>query len=107
MSYRDYQAYLQKKGSPRTDADGGEIALRVEDAIAAVKLLHETDVGILGGDIYHIEEDGYFRPTYENWHTNKTDEELDLFPEISRKRAEDYLSRHTGRDAWCVLVLDT
>lgn len=109
MSYSEFIDFLNGSGVPRTDAEGGEVALKKEDALKALKLLAETDVAILGGDVYELEADGYFRPTYDNWYCNKVDIPLPLFAERSRETALVYLNNYNeaeGLDIRYVLVVD-
>lgn len=109
MSYREYIQLLKDCGTPRTGVDKGEIALKKSDAIKALALLDDTDIGILGGDVYELESDGYFKPTYDNWFRNKGIEEQQDFAKRSRSLANEYLSNYQekdGVDIRYVLVLD-
>ncbi|WP_278800193.1 Imm40 family immunity protein [Marinobacter nauticus] len=109
MSYTEYEQFLKDCGTPRTDAEGGEVTLKKSDAIKALDLLSDTDIAVLGGDVYELESDGYFRPTYDNWYCNKDTDEQATFAEKSRKLAYEYLSKYkekTGSDIRYVLVID-
>lgn len=94
---------------PRTEVKGGELALSKADAIKALELLSDTDVGVLGGDVYELENDGYFRPTHDNWYLNKTDIPSSEFAKISHEKALQYLKSYNERDSSIiryVLVID-
>ena len=109
MSYTEYEQFLKNCGTPRTDAEGGEVALKKTNALEALELLDNTDVGVLGGDVYELEDDGYFQPTYDNWYCNKDSDEQSTFAKKSRKLAYEYLSNYQekeGLDIWYVLVTD-
>ncbi len=94
MSYSEFNDFLKSSGTPRTDAEGGEIALTKDDALKALKLLAGTDVAVLGGDVYELESDGYFRPTYDNWYFNKDDSSSSEVAEKSREKALTYLDKY-------------
>jgi hypothetical protein len=109
MSRIEYEQFLKDCGTPRTDAEGGEVALKKSDAIKALNLLSDTDIGVLGGDVYELESDGYFRPTYDNWYCNKDTGGQVIFAEKSRKVAYEYLSNYKEEvdlDIRYVLVVD-
>jgi len=109
MSYAEYKQFLKDCGTPRTNAEGGEVALKNSDAIKALDLLSDTDIGVLGGDVYKLESDGYFRPTHDNWYINKGTEDKITFAKKSRNAAYKYLTNYTEQkdlDIWYVLVVD-
>src|SRR5690606_21517807 len=81
-------------GVPRTDAEGGELALTKADALKAIELLSDSGIGILGGDVYEVESDGYFRPTYDNWYCNKDDFPPSDFAKKSLKKASQYIESY-------------
>jgi hypothetical protein len=91
MSYSQYIEYIKSSGVPRTEAEGGELALTKADALRALKLLSDTAIGVLGGDVYEVENDGYFRPTYDNWYCNKGDLSSSEFVKLSHEKALQYL----------------
>lgn len=108
MSYSDFEKWLDLKGRPRTDVVNGERALSKRDALKAISLLSDTDVAVLGGDVYELESDGYFHPTYDNWYCNKRDYASNNFVTGSRKEATDYLVNYDERgrnNIWYVLVI--
>ncbi|TXK93647.1 hypothetical protein BMR07_16055 [Methylococcaceae bacterium CS1] len=108
MSYAEYEQFLKDCGTPRTDAEGGEVTLKKSDAIKALYLLNDTDIVVLGGDVYELESDGYFRPTYENWYCDKNTDKQVTFAEESRKVAYEYLSNYrekSSSDIRYVLVI--
>ena len=109
MSYVEYDQFLKDYGTPRTDAAGGEIALKKSDAIRALALLENTDIGVLGGDVYELESDGYFRPTYDNWYLNKNSDDKNDFASKSRGKATEYIQNYketNTMDIRYVIVLD-
>lgn len=94
---------------PRTDAEGGELALTKADALKALELLSDTDVGVLGGDVYELENDGYFRPTYDNWYCNRGDMSSSKFAKLSHEKALQYLNSYNegeNTNIRYVLVID-
>ncbi|WP_392383830.1 Imm40 family immunity protein [Marinomonas primoryensis] len=92
MSYSEFNDFLKKCGVSRTDAEDGEVVLTKDDALKALKLLVGTDLIVLGGDVYELESDGYFRPTYDNWYFNK-DNYLPLeAAKKSQEKAIEYLN---------------
>ncbi|TXL08034.1 hypothetical protein BMR08_14430 [Methylococcaceae bacterium CS2] len=99
MSYAEYEQFLKDCGTPRTDAEGGEVTLKKSDAIKALYLLNDTDIVVLGGDVYELESDGYFRPTYENWYCDKNTDKQVTFAEESRKVAYEYLSNYREKSS--------
>lgn len=98
MSYTEYEQFLKNCGTPRTDAEAGEIAFKKTDALKALELLDDTDVGVLGGDVYELENDGYFKPTYDNWYCNKDSDGQSTFAKKSRKLAYEYLSNYQEKE---------
>lgn len=94
MSYSQFIEYLKNHGVPRTDADGGELALTKADALRAIKFLSDTDIAILGGDVYELESDGCFRPTYDNWYCNKGDLPSSGFAKQSQEKASQYIENY-------------
>jgi hypothetical protein len=109
MSYVKYEQLLKDAGTPRTDAVGGEIALKKTDAIRALELLKNTDIGVLGGDVYELEDDGYFQPTYDNWYCSKNADDGKSFAQKSRKVAIDYIRNYkeiSNINIRYVIVLD-
>jgi len=109
MSYSEYKQFLKENGVSRTGAEGGEVALSKSDSIKALQMLKGTEVGVLGGDVYEMESDGYFCPTYDNWYCNKCTESDIEFALNSQKRALNYLVNYEEESEaklMYVLVLD-
>jgi hypothetical protein len=109
MSYSKFREHLKSCGVPRTEAEGGELALTKAEALKALEFLSDTDVGVLGGDVYELEDDGYFRPTYDNWYCNKDDMSLSEFAKLSHEKALQYLKSYNegeGSNIRYVLVID-
>jgi hypothetical protein len=109
MSYSQFLEFIKSCGIPRTEAEEGELTLTKTEAIKALELLFGTDVGVLGGDVYELENDGYFRPTYENWYCNKGEMTLSEFAKLSHEKALKYLLGYNEREGSTtryVLVID-
>lgn len=109
MSYLEFIKFINKSGISRTENEGGELALTKTDALKALELLSDTDVGVLGGDVYEVEDDGYLRPTYDNWYIDKGDLPLIEFVKLSHERAFNYLINYNEGDRSkirYVLVID-
>ncbi len=109
MSYIDYKRFLKDRGIPRTDVEDGEVTLTKADAIKALDLLSDTDFGVLGGDVYQLESDGYFQPTHDNWFCNRGADDQITFAKKSRKIAREYLSNYKETPCYnirYVLVID-
>ena len=109
MSYSHFTEFLKIYGLPRTETEGGELALTKSDSLKALALLSDTDIGILGGDVYEVESDGYFQPTYDNWYCNKGSHSQLEFAKISREKALQYLKNYReaeGKNIRYVLVPD-
>lgn len=109
MSYSQFSEFIKSCGIPRTEVVGGEIALTKEDALKAIALLSDSELGILGGDVYELESDGYFRPTYDNWYCNKDDLLSSDFARLSHEKATQYLQNYKeadGSNIRYVLVVD-
>ncbi len=109
MNYLQFSEFIKSCGVPRTEAEDGEIALTKADALKAVEILFDSELGILGGDVYELESDGYFRPTYDNWYCNKDDLPLSDFVRLSHEKATRYLQEYKEADGLnirYVLVVD-
>ena len=68
-----------------------------------------TDISVLGGDVYELESDGYFRPAYDSWYFNKDDASSSVVSEKSREKALTYLYNYKeaeGLSIRYVLVID-
>ncbi len=79
------------------------------DALKALEFLSDTDVAVLGGDVYELESNGYFRPTYDNWYCNRDSVSPLKFANLSQKKAIQYLESYNeaGRsNIRYVLILD-
>jgi hypothetical protein len=109
MSYSQFKEFIKSIGLPRTEADEGELALTKVEALKALRLLSDTNVAVLGGDVYKLESDGYFRPTYDNWCCNKEDMSASEFAKLSHEKSLQYLENYNeGGDSNIryVLVID-
>jgi len=101
--------YLETYGTPRTGVQGGEFALKKSNAIEAIDLLSDTNIGILGGDVYLLEKDGYFQPIYDNWYYEDGYNTDKNFPMKSRLYAKNYILNYkelTRDSIRYVLVVD-
>lgn len=109
MSYSEFKKFIINNGLPRTDVDGGELVLTKADALHALKILSNTNIGILGGDVYELESDGYFRPTYDNWYCNRDSHSSKDFAKNSKEIALNYIKNYNeieGLEFRYVLVID-
>ena len=94
MSCLQFIEFIKKSGVARTEAEGGELALTKTDALKALDLLSDANVGVLGGDVYEVENDGYFRPTYDNWYCNKENLSPLEFVKLSHEKAFQFLKNY-------------
>ena len=64
----DYQSFLESKGMPISTFNPGskEFALTVEDSFQAIKLLEDSNVAIIGGDVIS-DDSGKLRYAYQLW----------------------------------------
>ena len=85
-----------------------ELAWRPDDALLVVRLLSESDVAVLGGDVY-AKQAGKVEPLYENWYVDKNAAELPSdFARRSQTEAIAFLTTLQARnlpDRWVALVL--
>jgi hypothetical protein len=81
-----------------------EIAWSPSDAIEVLRLLDETDVAVLGGDVYR-REGVEFEPTCENWYVDRGRcESIGEFAKRSREVARSFIGKLSGRECWVSLV---
>ena len=109
MKHTPYEDFITRYGQPVTETADGELALTKAHALKALEILTDCRVGILGGDVYELESDGYFRPTYDSWYCEKTGFIGTEFIEISIKKAIQYLNDYqepAGSEIRYVLVID-
>ena len=109
MSYTEYEQFLKDFGVPRAGVEGGEVVLKKIHVLKALELLDNTEIAVLGGDVYILEDDGYFQSTYDNWYCNKGSDGQALFSKRSHKLAYEYISSYqekSGLNIWYVLVID-
>lgn len=64
-----YLNFIKEKGRPLSDINPGsdEFVLTVDDALFALKLLDESRVAILGGDILSQKDNGRLVYAYQLW----------------------------------------
>jgi lipoprotein NlpI len=83
------------------------VALRRDDALAAIKALRESSVPILGGDVY-FEHGENVESAYANWYVDKQDTESRTdFAARSCSKAENYVAsfpKRTDKQPLFVLV---
>jgi type V secretory pathway adhesin AidA len=109
MTYSEFNDFISSCGTRRTEAKNGEVALTKTNAIKALTLLEGTNVAVLGGDVYELESDGYFRPTHDNWYLNKDDTPSLEFAARSREKAQAYIRNYNeteGLNYRYVFVVD-
>lgn len=108
MSYFNYIDFLKKNGKARTEDSDGEIALNKQNAINSLMILADTNVAVLGGDVYEVEDDGYFRPTYDNWYYDQNRNDKATFAERSQNFAKEFIKNYEekeGKETMYVLVI--
>lgn len=86
---------------------GSESGLGREGALAVIRELKDTDIGILGGDVWQVRV-GKLAPAYANWFANpKAGESSRDFATRSRAKAIDYISKFPERrETYYVLVFN-
>jgi hypothetical protein len=91
----------------RLGYQGGEIGWTRVDALTVISELKNTDIGILGGDVWHIES-GEARHAYANWYCNPgAGESAHDFAVRGRAKAAEYIAnyRESG-ETFYVLVFN-
>lgn len=109
MKHSRYEQFINGCGLPLTESEGGELALTKADALKAVEILADCQIGVLGGDVYELESDGYLRPTYDSWYCEKSGLTSSEFVYLSVKKATQYLHNYeepTGIKIRYFLVID-
>jgi hypothetical protein len=87
-----YENFLSAKGVSLDDLGLRDIALRCDDAIAAINFLRDEKVAILGGDVYFLREDRV-ELAYANWYVSKNSgESFEEFSLRSLKETEMYIN---------------
>ena len=67
--------WLFSRAASLSELGLNELAWQPDDALLVVGLLSESDVAVLGGDVY-AKRAGKFEPLYENWYVDKNAAEL-------------------------------
>ncbi len=105
-----YLNFISEKGRPILEINPGseERALKVDDALQAIELLHNTQSAILGGDILS-DDSGKLAYTYENWYCEKLDNESQTdYVNRSYNIARNYINeviQRAGGNRYVVIVL--
>ncbi len=85
-----------------------ELAWHPEDAFQLLRLIHQEEIAVLGGDVY-LKRAGRLEPSHENWYAERDAEEsLSAFASRSQTIAFENCVRLTAPAAverWVVLVL--
>ncbi|NNM43449.1 MAG: hypothetical protein HKM07_03820 [Chlamydiae bacterium] len=95
---------LEKYGLSR------DLSWEKEEAIRIIKLLMNENVGILGGDVYNIQND-QFKPLYDNWSCERKEKESkeDFFLR-SKKIALSYIENYSitvpGQVIFCLVFTE-
>jgi len=88
----DYAQLLATRGVSLGKLGLVEVALRRDDALGAIRVLKESSVPILGGDVY-FEQQGNVEPAYANWYVDRQDAESRKdFADRSCLKAESYVA---------------
>ena len=77
-----------------------EAVLPVSEVDVVLELFRQQRWHVLGGDIYHLTDDGRFESTYENWSYEGNS------AEESTVVARDFISRFAGKSVYIVFVVD-
>lgn len=100
--------WLFSRAASLSELGLNELAWQPDDALLVVGLLSESDVAVLGGDVY-AKRAGKFEPLYENWYVDKNAAELPSgFARRSQVTAKDFLTvlrASDSPDRWVTLVL--
>jgi hypothetical protein len=68
-----------------------EFALKIDDAIAAIALAKESNIQILGGDVYYLKS-GDIESAYANWSSERRQSEDETtYTQRTWKEAEEYI----------------
>jgi len=85
-----------------------ELAWRPNDAAQVMELLRQTEIAVLGGDVY-VKPNGRFEASYENWYAERDQHEMpSTFASRSRSIASEYLANLMKpglAECWVTLVL--
>lgn len=102
-----FKELLVQKGVPLNELGIHEVALRLDDALRAIRWLRESSVPVLGGDVY-FDHQGNIEPAYANWYVDRKGEESRKdFADRSCLQAESYIAgfpKGTDRQPLFVLV---
>lgn len=86
---------LRKEGLPLSEWGANETAWDKQRAKMVTEICASAGLAILGGDVWRQERDGRWRPTGDNWFSEKgPGEEISAFVRRSRVAADDYLDRY-------------
>jgi len=103
---RDYEKFVKHHGI--TLPEVADIALILEDALAAIKLARDAGIPILGGDVY-MRRGGRITLANANWHTDpQQGESLEVYAHRTWAESDAYLRRYpktAGADSLFVLVI--
>jgi hypothetical protein len=104
----EYRKFLAEKGRSLEDLGLAETALLREDALAAISLIRQASVPILGGDVYMQDGTDLF-PAHANWSCDPTrNEKPDEYLARSWSVAESYIKNYPPDlrvITWFVLVI--
>jgi hypothetical protein len=108
MTYTDFNKFLATNGVPRTNIKDGEYVLDTLNALKGLIILENNSGIVLGGDVYDREEDGYFRPTGDNWFFEKlASEDNKDFSNRSIQESKLYITKYNGiKNPYFVIVVD-
>ena len=104
-TFHQFQILLQNNGIPLDDLGLREVALKRNDALAAVDLLRKASRSISGGDVY-FKHGNKIEIAYANWHSDpKADENPEQFMQRSCFETKDYIEKFPDSESLPLFVL--
>ena len=91
MSVAEHLEILNKEGHPLHEIGVNEVALPRDAALRAIEALENTDLAVLGGDVYKVVA-GKPDLSYDSWYCNsEASESASDYARRSRTVAEQYV----------------
>ncbi|WP_186436334.1 Imm40 family immunity protein [Cobetia crustatorum] len=98
MTHESAKGFLKVHGVSRTNVQGGEVGLDKAEAIEFLSILESAGVCVLGGDVYEVESDGYFRPTGDNWYCDRCELDEVTYTEKTIVKAREYIKGYVEKE---------
>ncbi|QBR00418.1 hypothetical protein [Paraburkholderia pallida] len=99
MSISKVLELYARSGRSLIDNGLNEAALPIAVAETALELFAQQRWRVLGGDVYHLTEDGRFESTYEDWFYEGDDVDASITV------ARDFIRSLNGRTGYVVFVV--